>query len=168
VEEVVFESPRVSIPRKVLASLGAGLAMAALGAFARWGFHPGHTGRSAVPMALLGAVVSLGMLLSAVLGRTVRRVAVEGGTLRLYRDPDAVETIPLGAVRGFGSEPVIGGWSRNPSERLVVELNLGPRRVFSLPDEADTAGIVRDLEALRGAAQTIQEATNATPEEGVG
>ncbi|MBI5517996.1 MAG: hypothetical protein HY909_29760 [Deltaproteobacteria bacterium] len=167
-EEVVFESPRVSIAQKVLASFGAGLALAALAAFSRWGFHPGRHLLAWLPVLAPGAAVTVVMLVAVVLGRTVHRVSIEGDRLKLHRDPNHLDVYPLEAVKAFTSEPVVGGWSRDPSERLVLHLADGSRRAYALPDEADTPGIVRDLEALRRAREPREGATNAAPNEAVG
>ena len=78
----------------------------------------------------------------------VYRVEVANTALVLWRDPGVAERFALRALRAAASEPHPGGWSRDPSERLVLSLSDGTTRRFTLHDEADTPGIVRDLRAL--------------------
>ena len=87
------------------------------------------------------------MLASALSSRVARRVEVvpANGALMVYRDPATVETFALTDLAEARSELPPGGWSRDPAEDLVLVLRDGTTRRFSLPDEADTPAIVRDL-----------------------
>ena len=49
--------------------------------------------------------------------------------------------------------PVVGGWSRDPAERLALRLRDGREGVFSLPDDALTEGIANDV---RGALSPVE------------
>ncbi len=151
VEEAVYDSERTGLVRRALVSLGTGLAFWAMTAFASWGLRAPGGGLGAWLPRGVGFAVAVGLLVAAVSSRVVRRVALDHGlsAVRLYRDPGAVEVLPLGAIAALGSEPAVGGWSRDPSERLVVTLRDGTVRRYTLPDDADTPGIATDLDAAR-------------------
>ena len=146
--EVLFEADHVGVGQRVAVALGTGLALVGLSAFVRWGL-----GGVAISAGLsrtlwaVGALVSAAMIVAALRARTVYRVEVANTHLVLWRDPGVAERFPLTALRAVASEAHPGGWSRDPSERLVLTLTDGTARRFTLHDEADTPGIVRDLRA---------------------
>lgn len=153
-ENVLYDSPRTSLPWKVLVSLATGFTCAWVMSFLRWFAREGELGAITAPMAALGAAVSLAMALTAARSRVVRRVEVtrDRAALLLYRDPGAVERFAFADVASARSERNAGGWSRDPAEDLVLTLRRGGERRFTLPDDADTSGIVGDLIPLLGGA----------------
>ncbi len=153
---VLYDSPRTSLAWKVVVALATGVSLAWFMSFVRWFAREAPLGAVTRPMALLGAGVSVVMLVSALRSRVARRVEVsaDGRALLVYRDPGVVERLALGEVTTARSEPHAGGWSRDPAGDLVVVLRDGATRRYGLPDDADTPGIARDLvthlDALRG------------------
>ena len=158
---ILYESEQTPLAWKLLVAACTGAAAVCAVAFLRWFERADDLGFSTVGSLALGAGVALAMAGAAVGSRVVRRVEVRGGALRLARDPGAMEAFPLGDVAAATSEPAAGGWSREPAETLVLTLRGGETRRFTLPDDADTPGVVRDLEehlaAARGRAE-IKEA----------
>ncbi len=146
---VLFDSPRTSPVWKAIVSLATGATLCAFMSFIRWAAREAPLGAVSAPTALLGVAVSCAMLASALSSRVARRVEVvpAAGSLVVYRDPAAVETFALTDLAEARSELPGGGWSRDPAEDLVLVLRNGAVRRFSLPDEADTPAIVRDLRA---------------------
>jgi hypothetical protein len=149
--EVVYESSHVTVGHRVLVALGSGLAVFGTMSFLRWGFGAvGVDRRALLSSILLGGAVALGLVIAALRSRVVWRVTLDraASELRIERDPDAVDRWRLSEIAEVRALPVAGGWSRDPSERLVLSLSDGTTRRFTLHDEADTPGIVRDLRAL--------------------
>lgn len=158
---VLYESEQTPLAWKLLVAACTGAAAVGAVAFLRWFERADDLGLSSAGSLALGAGVALAMAGAASGSRVVRRVEVRGGALRLARDPGATEVFPLGDIATAASEPAAGGWSRDPAETLVLTLRGGETRRFTLPDDADTPGVVRDLEehlaAKRGLAE-IKEA----------
>ncbi len=150
--DVLYDSPRAGVAQKVVVSVATGAALSGFTLLVRWGFYP--AAQRAWPFVSLGALVTVVMLVAVALSRTVRRVEVNGACLKLYRDPAAIEEHPRETLAGFASEAAQGGWSRDPSERLVLTFKNGTTRRYDLPDDADTPGIVRDLTAWTDPATT--------------
>lgn len=150
--DVLYDSPRAGIAQKVVVSVATGAALTGFTLLVRWGFYP--AAQRAWPFISLGVIVTVVMLVAAALSRTVRRVEVNGACLKLYRDPAAIEEHPRETIVSFASEAAQGGWSRDPSERLVVTFKNGTALRCDLPDDADTPGIVRDLTAWLDPATT--------------
>jgi hypothetical protein len=144
---VLFDSPRTSPAWKAVVSLATGATLCAFMSFIRWAAREGPLGAVSAPAALLGVAVSCAMLTTALSSRVARRVEVvpANRSLVVHRDPAAVETFALADLAEARSELPPGGWSRDPAEDLVLVLRDGTTRRFSLPDEADTPAIVRDL-----------------------
>jgi hypothetical protein len=149
---VLYDSPRTPLVWKAVVSLATGFALAWFMSFLRWFARQGSLGALTPPMLALGVAVSAVMLATALRSRVVRRVEVssDGATLILYRDPGTVERITFADLTDARSERAQGGWSRDPADVLVLALRSGERR-YTLPDDADTPGIVADLRAHRDA-----------------
>lgn len=151
-EDVLYESPHPTIATKLLVALGTGVGLGALTAFTLWAPHAERTLASVRgPSVISGALGFVVIVVAIFAGRTVRRVVVDRASraLVLHRDPHATERYPLKSLRALSSEPTVGGWSRDPAERLVLSLDDGRVLKWDLPDDADTPGIVKDLEVLR-------------------
>lgn len=144
---VIYDSPHVPPARRVVVALLFGALPPAMGAWWRWVRHRGE-GPSALHLAL-GAAVALAMIAAALRSRTAYRVELTRDTLRVHRDPGVVERFDLRAIT-VRAEPVVGGWSRTPAERLAVTDREGRATVFSLPDDAHTPGIVDDIVKVQG------------------
>ncbi len=143
---VLFEGSHVGLGQRVGVALGTGLSLVALSQFVRWGLGGAPSvGAGPWGLWLLGALVSAAMIAAALRSRTVYRVEVSAAEVVLWRDPGVAERFPRERVRAVASAPVQGGWSRDPSEDLVLTLDDGTSRRLSLHDEADTPGIARDL-----------------------
>ena len=157
--EIVYESPRTGLGWKAVVALATGAAFDGMIAFARWGLHPHATYHPAVRQAghALGALVTMVVLGMALASRVVRRVSYDprARTLRLDRDPGATDVLPFHTLDRLASVAPVGGWSRDPSERLVVTLRDGTVRGYTLPDDADTPAIVAELETALGAARGV-------------
>lgn len=146
---VLFEGSHVGLLQRVGVALGTGLSLVALSLFVRWGLGGAPSAGAGPPgLWLLGALVSAAMIAAALRARTVYRVEVSAAEVVLWRDPGVSERFARERVRAVVSAPVQGGWSRDPSEDLVLTLDHGASRRFSLHDEADTPGIVRDLREI--------------------
>lgn len=154
--QVVYESVHVGVGHRLGVALGSGLAVFAAMAFLRWGCGAVSVGsRGLTAGVAVGALVAVAMAVAALRSREVWRVTIDPavGALRLDRDPDDVERFALADVLDVRALPVAGGWSRDPSERLALRLRDGSERVFALPDDALTAGIVEDIVAARSAVE---------------
>ena len=151
--DVLYDSPRAGVAQKVAVSVATGAALSGFTLLVRWGFYP--AAQRAWPFVSLGVLVTVVILVAAAFSRTVRRVEVSGACLKLYRDPAAIEEHPREALASVATEAARGGWSRDPSERLVLTFKNGTTRRYDLPDDADTPGIVRDLTAWLDPATTL-------------
>lgn len=146
---VIYESPHVSLARRVALSLVFGAVPPALGAWWRW---VAHRGLAPSPLHIaLGVFVSVAMLWAALRSCTVYRVVLTERALHVHRDPGVVETFELSQVTAR-SVPAEGGWSRSPAERLEVRTSDGLSRSFTLPDDAHTPGIVDDIARVQAGA----------------
>lgn len=148
--EVLFEGPHAGVFHRVIVALGTGISLVGVVAFVRWGFGMAGPLVSA-RVIVLATVVAVSMAIAALRSRVVWKVCVdrEKGELLLFRDPGVVDRVGLDTVVGVSSQARLGGWSADPSERLVLSLREGISRRYELLDEADTPGIVRDLNELR-------------------
>jgi hypothetical protein len=144
---VIYEAPHVPPHRRVAVALLFGAIPPAVGAWWRWVRHRGE-GPSTLHLAL-GLAVALAMIIAALRSRTAYRVELTPDTLRVHRDPGVVETFALGDITAW-AEPVVGGWSRTPAERLTVTDRDGRTTRFALPDDAHTPGIVEDIVKVQG------------------
>ena len=150
---VLYEGPHASVPHRVLVSLGAGALLWGFAVFLRWGFGGSeHPFAGSSRMALVGALTSTVMVIAALRSRVAWRVVLDRAdrAVRVHRDPDVVETFALDALDDVRHEPAVGGWSRDPAERLVLVAKGASPRSFTLPDDAHTPGIVDDIRAARG------------------
>lgn len=146
--DALYESAHVSRARRVALSLAFGALPPLAGAWWRWARD--GSASFAPPEALLGGAIALGMVVAALRSRAVYRVELSADTLRIHRDPGVVDRYPLAEVTA-SSEPTPGGWSRDPSEALVITGRDGARTRYRLPDDAHTPGIVDDIaNAQRG------------------
>lgn len=152
-DRVLYDSERTSLAWKALVSAAAGAAVVAFMSFMRWFARDAPIGAVSPRMAALGVAVAAAMVAAAVRSRVVRRVefSPDGERLVLHRDPGALESFPVGDLVGARSDAPSGGWSRDPSDVLVLALRDGSERRYALPDDADTPGIVRDITARLGA-----------------
>ncbi len=144
--EVLFEGPHASVAHRLAVAVGTGAVLVGVVVFVRWGFD--LMGPLAPPRVIaLAAVVTVAMAVAALRSRVVWKVSVDHGSraLLLHRDPGAVERFALADLASVASEPPLGGWSANPAERLVLTLRDGAAHRYTLLDEADTPGIVKDL-----------------------
>lgn len=151
--EVLYEGPHASVAHRVLVSVGAGALLWAMAVFLRWGLGGAeHPVEGTSRAALVSAVVSAAMVVAALRSRAAWRVEIDhpSRSVRVHRDPDVVETFALADLDDVRHEPAVGGWSRDPSERLVLVAKGGATRAFSLPDDAHTPGIVDDIRRARG------------------
>jgi len=146
---VLFDGSHVGLAQRVVVALGTGLSLVALSLFVRWGLG-GTASLDTVPRGLwaMGGSITAGMLVAALRARTVYRVEVSSDELIVWRDPGVAEHFALASVRAADSAPAEGGWSRDPSDDLVLTLDGAPPRRFTMHDEADTTGVARDLTAL--------------------
>lgn len=147
-EQVIYESDHVTVGHRLAVAVGAGVAVFATMYFLRWGWRPvGPDHRGLLTGAALAGVVALALAVAALRSRVVWRVTLDpaAGTLRIDRDPAAVERWALADILEVRAVPVVGGWSRDPAERLVLRLRDGSEREFALPDDALTSGIVGDI-----------------------
>lgn len=144
---VIYESPHVPPHRRVAVALLFGAIPPAVGAWWRWVRHRGE-GPSTLHLAL-GLAVALAMIVAALRSRAAYRVELTPEALRVHRDPGVVETFALAGVT-VRAEPVVGGWSRTPAERLAVTDREGRTTRFTLPDDAHTPGIVDDIVKVQG------------------
>ncbi|MBL8602961.1 MAG: hypothetical protein JNK72_13635 [Myxococcales bacterium] len=145
--EVLIAVEFVSVPRRIVVSLGTGAALVGFALYLQWAFRLVTPDRAGLVVGALGAAVSLAMVAAAFRSQKVYRITLDRGEgrLKVWRDPGVLEQFALAELKAVESVPPVGGWSRDPSERLVLTLSSGARRVFELPDEADTPAIVRDL-----------------------
>lgn len=144
---VIYESPHVPPHRRVAVGLLFGAIPPAVGAWWRWVRHRGE-GPSTLHLTV-GLAVAAAMIAAALRSRTTYRVELTTDSLRVHRDPGVVETFSLADVT-VRAEPVVGGWSRTPAERLVVTDRAGRTTRFALPDDAHTPGIVDDIVKVQG------------------
>lgn len=144
--EVLYESGHVSRARRVTLALLCGALLPAAACWWRWVRH-GRAGAS-LPEVLLGLALAVLMVATALRSRTVYRVEHDGAELRIHRDPGTIDRYDLAGLRAT-SEPTPGGWSRDPSETLVLGLPGGRTVRYRLPDDADTLGIVADIETAQ-------------------
>jgi hypothetical protein len=154
---VLYETDFVPRARRVAIALAFGALPPLAGTWWRWVRHG-----AAVPTALhlgVGVAVALAMIVAAVRSRTVFRVEVTREALRVHRDPGVVETFALAEVTPR-AEPTVGGWSRNPAETLCLVARDGSVRIWRLPDDAHTPGIVEDIVRVQGGA-SLAELTEA-------
>ena len=154
--EVLYESQYVSVSHRLLVALGSGLAVFSTMSFLRWGCGIASIDRRGLLSGMLiGGSLTLGLVIAALRSRVIWRVTLDRAAdeLRIDRDPDVVERWKLTDLVDARAVPVAGGWSRDPAERLALRLRDGCERVFSLPDDALTEGIVGDI---RGALCRIE------------
>ncbi|MFO0626095.1 MAG: hypothetical protein U0325_10800 [Polyangiales bacterium] len=144
---VLYDSPHVPPRRRVAVALLFGALPPAVGAWWRWVRHRGE-GPSTLHLAL-GLAVAVAMIAAALRSRTAYRVEITPDSLRVHRDPGVVEAFALGEVT-VRAEPVVGGWSRTPAERLAITTRDGHTSRFALPDDAHTPGIVDDIVRVQG------------------
>lgn len=146
---VIYDSPHVPRGRRVVVALLFGALPPIVGAWWRWVRQRG--GGPAAVHIMVGAGVALVMIVAALRSRTVYRVELTARELRVHRDPGVIERWPLREV-SVRSEPAVGGWSRSPSERLVITAADGASAHYALPDDADTPGVARDIDRVKGGA----------------
>jgi hypothetical protein len=159
-QEIVYEGSHVTVGHRLAVALGSGLTVFAATSFLRWGCGPmGIDRRGLLAGLILGGVVAVGMAIAALRSRVVWRVALDrsAGELRIDRDPGEAERWPLRDIAGACAQPVAGGWSRDPAERLVLSLRGGDERVFSMPDDALTTGIAADICVALSTLETPKE-----------
>ncbi len=155
-QEVVYESQHVSLSHRLLVALGSGLAVFCTMSFLRWGCGIASVDRRGLLSGMLiGGTLSLGLAIVALRSRVIWRITLDrtADELRIDRDPDAVERWKLTDLSDARAVPVAGGWSRDPAERLMLQLLDGREQLFSLPDDALTEGIAGDI---RGALRRIE------------
>jgi hypothetical protein len=144
----LYESEQPPLVWKlIVAACTGGIVVVAI-AFLRWFEQIEKSGLTTRGSVALGMGVTLVMTVLIGTSRTVRRVTVHGGVLHLQRDPSTVESFPFDTIVATTSEPTVGGWSRDPAETLVLHLRDGRVLRYNLPDDADTPGIVHDLNKL--------------------
>lgn len=145
---VLYETPHIPRARRVAVALLFGALPPIVGAWWRW---VRQRGEGPTPAHLvLGAAVAGLMIAAALRSRTVFRVELTATTLSVHRDPGVVERFPLDEITAR-AEPTVGGWSRSPSERLVLATARGETVRYTLPDDAHSPGIVDDItRAQRG------------------
>lgn len=158
-ELTVYASTHVSRARRIALSLAFGALPPLAGAWWRWA-RDGR-GSLAWPEAILGAALAAGMIVAALRSRAVYRVTLSADTLRIARDPGVTDIYPLRGVSA-ASEPTTGGWSRDPSETLVITTPDGATTRYRLPDDAHTPGIVDDI------AQAQRDGTPLAPDTSAG
>ena len=159
--EVIYESTHVGVGHRLAVAVGSGVVVFAAMAFLRWGCGAAAVDRRGLlGGALVGGALAVGLVVAALRSRVVWRVTLDraAGELRIERDPAVVERWPLADVAGVRTLPVAGGWSRDPSERLAVQVRGEPgERVFALPDDALTEGIARDIRAALSALEARED-----------
>ncbi len=147
-DEVLYEGAHSTVGRRFGVSLGTAGTLVAVVGFVRWGLGGERALRDLVSpgvWALAGAIAVV-MCIAALRSRVVWRVTLEGGGhLRMDRDPGAVERFALAEITRAESAPAKGGWSRDPSEKLILHHRDGQATRWELPDDADTPGVARDI-----------------------
>ncbi len=144
--EVIYESAHITLARRFAVAFGAGVVVFATLAFLRGGWGVWAVARWYVAVASL---VTVALAVAALRSRTVWRVTLDhqAKVLGVDRDPDLHERWPFAEVASAEAVPVAGGWSRDPSERLLLRLRDGRSLTLTLPDDALTEGIVSDIRA---------------------
>lgn len=149
-EEVIYESGHTALGHRLGVALGAGVAVFAALSFFRGGWNVWEVARVHLAPAVVTTVV---LVVSALRSRTVWRVTLDRDAmvLRVDRDPDVTERWAFADLASAEAVPVSGGWSRDPADRLLLRTRGGRETTLTLPDDALTVGIVRDIQgALAG------------------
>lgn len=142
--QVIYETAHITLGHRLVVAVGVGAMAFATMAFLRGG---GGVWAIARWYAAVAALVTGALVVAAFRSRTVWRVTLDAAAreLRLDRDPDAQERWTFEELTDAGVEPVVGGWSRDPADRLVLRARDGRRVVYALPDDALTTGIAKDI-----------------------
>ncbi len=144
--EVIYESAHTTLVHRLAVALGAGVVVFATFAFLRGGWGVWAVARWYVAVASL---VTVALAVAALRSRAVWRVTLDhqARALGVDRDPDVSERWLFADIASAEAVPVAGGWSRDPSDRLVLRLRDGRSLTLALPDDALTEGIVSDIRA---------------------
>jgi hypothetical protein len=146
-DQILYDSPCTSLPHKVVIALVTGIVLAWFISFSRWFAHTGALHAITPSMALLGALVSISMIAEALRSRIARRVefSPDKTAIHITRDPGTIDKILLFEVQKVQTESPSGGWSRDPSDVLVIVCFNGEIRRYTFPDDADSPGIAADI-----------------------
>lgn len=174
--EVIYESAHVTLVHRLVVAFGAGAVVFATFVFLRGGWGVWSVTRWYLAVASL---VTVALVVAALRSRAAWRVTLDhaGKVLSVDRDVDATERWAFGDLVSAEAIPVAGGWSRDPADRLVLQLRDGRSLAFTLPDDARTEGIASDIRAalsgrsieaqqdVAGAAQGVEagEGTSGGP-----
>jgi len=144
--EVIYESAHITLAHRLAVAFGAGAAVFATFVFLRGAYGVWAVMRWYVAVASL---VTVALVVAALRSRSVWRVTLDhaGKALSVDRDVDVTERWPFGDLVSAEAVAVAGGWSRDPSDRLVLRMRDGRSLSFALPDDAETVGIASDIRA---------------------